>query len=1306
MKNVKFDRKINLSLIILFAISAIIIFILSLIYYNYEQKETTNEAYVRLKTIADHKIYRIEDWRKEALANVKMLAESPFLKQKETSYLKKQNNLKLKDEILKRFDLVIKNGTDYVNIMIVSSNGSVVLAYDPSLCNIDSSTKNLINMAVSKRRTIFGNLYKCKKKGIVLVDIAAPIFNDGKNIRSVIIYRLTVEKTLNPIIETWPEISKSAESILLMKEGNNVVYLSHLKGHPNSALNIKIPLSRTSDPSVQAVLGKTGIIEGTDFTGNKVIAYSKPIKNSPWFLISKIDRDELLSAVLYKAHVILIVAFLVFLVVFGFTLYIFYYRRKKFFQELYNDEIELKALKAHFEYVVKYANDIILLEDENLNIVEANEKAVEQYQYSIDELRKLKLTDLTMPASKEFVEAKLLEAEEKGGAISEGLHKRKDGTTFYAEGSARIIKIDGKKFYHQIIRDVTERKKAEEALRESEERFRTTLYSTGDAIITTDVSGCITHLNRSAEVLTGWTEDEAKGKPIKEVFVIFNEDTMQEVESPVEKVLSTEMVVMLSNHTILKSKDGKEIPIGDSGAPIKNEKGEIKGVVLVFRDQSKERAAQKAIAESEARLIRAELTSKTGNWEFHLDDKIMIASKGAAKIYGVDWNEMEYAVVKNVPLPEYRSMMDKALKNLIEENEPYDIEFKIKKVDTGEIKDIHSVAEYDKENRILFGIIQDITERKKLEQSRFQLLNIVEKSLNEIYVFDSQTLKFEYVNNCALQNLGYSFKEMSSLTPVDIKPEYTDETFRQAVETLIKGENEKLVFETFHRRKNGTDYPVEVHLQLNKLENKSVFFAIINDITERKQAEAALRESEERNRTTLYSIGDGVIATDNFGKIKQMNPIAENLTGWKEFEAADKPLEDIFKILNEETRTIVENPVKKVLKEGKIIGLANHTLLISKDGKEVPIADSGAPIKNEKGEIKGVVLVFRDQSKERAAQKAIAESEAQLKQSQRVARIGYYIFDIKANVWTCSEMLDDLFGIDKNYKHDFEGWLNLIHPEHREEMKLYLTNHILKEKKEFNKEYRVLRKNDNAVLWVHGLGSLEFDKDGNLVKMFGTIQDITDRKTTQSIIENSLKEKEIMLKEIHHRVKNNFQSIISLIALQTEHIQDEEILNLFHDLQNRLRSMSLIHELMYGSKDFVGVNIKDYIERLTGYLIKTYSSLKRIKLNLDLEEHSLDLDSIIPCGLIINEAITNSLKYAFPYEDTGNIYISFKKIKDEFCLTLSDDGVGIKNEIDFENISSLGLRLINLFTRQLRGTLEVVRPEKGLQFIIKFKMEC
>ncbi len=175
-------------------------------------------------------------------------------------------------------------------------------------------------------------------------------------------------------------------------------------------------------------------------------------------------------------------------------------------------------------------------------------------------------------------------------------------------------------------------------------------------------------------------------------------------------------------------------------------------------------------------------------------------------------------------------------------------------------------------------------------------------------------------------------------------------------------------------------------------------------------------------------------------------------------------------------------------------------MLIAKDGREIPIADSGAPIRGQNEVISGVVLVFRDQSKERASEKALLESEMQLKQSQLVARVGYYIFNIQSGEWISSEMLDSLFGIDADYKRDITGWLNLIHPEFRDEMADYVTNYVVRDKNEFNKEYKILNKKEGVEYWVHGLGNLEFDENGSPVKMFGTIQDITKRKKNDEIL--------------------------------------------------------------------------------------------------------------------------------------------------------------------------------------------------------------
>lgn len=269
-----------------------------------------------------------------------------------------------------------------------------------------------------------------------------------------------------------------------------------------------------------------------------------------------------------------------------------------------------------------------------------------------------------------------------------------------------------------------------------------------------------------------------------------------------------------------------------------------------------------------------------------------------------------------------------------------------------------------------------------------------------------------------------------------------------------------------------------------------------------------LKEAEELYRTTLFSIGDAVICTDKHGKINQMNKVAESLTGWLFKEAKDKKLEEVFKIISEIDRQKVKNPVDEVLEKGVIVGLANHTLLITKNGYEIPIADSGAPIVSN-NEIIGVVLVFRDQTEEREQKKKLISSEAKyrereywLRESQRVGRIGTYNIDIENDKWTGSEVMDEIFGISKDETHNLSTWIDLIHPNHKEEVKAYFTS-IIKENKRFEKSYKIIRRNDGAERWVSNTGEVQFNENGKGVRMFGTISDITDRNNYELQLEES-----------------------------------------------------------------------------------------------------------------------------------------------------------------------------------------------------------
>jgi len=228
-------------------------------------------------------------------------------------------------------------------------------------------------------------------------------------------------------------------------------------------------------------------------------------------------------------------------------------------------------------------------------------------------------------------------------------------------------------------------------------------------------------------------------------------------------------------------------------------------------------------------------------------------------------------------------------------------------------------------------------------------------------------------------------------------------------------------------------------------------------------------------------------------------------------------------------------------------------------------------------------------------------------------------------------------------------------------------------------------------------------EDGRYVGSFEIFRDITVRKKGEEQIKASLREKEVLLKEIHHRVKNNLQIISSLLDFQTDGIDDDHVRGVFLESQTRIRSMAYVHERLYHSHDLARVDLAEYLWELASYLFRSYSMSKGlITLEEDIDELSLGLDIAIPCGLIVNELVSNSLKYAFPDDRDGVIHIGLHETDDDMLtLVVKDNGTGFPEDLDYENTKSLGLRLVNMLTRQLDGTIEL-DGSGGAEFRITF----
>lgn len=442
----------------------------------------------------------------------------------------------------------------------------------------------------------------------------------------------------------------------------------------------------------------------------------------------------------------------------------------------------------------------------------------------------------------------------------------------------RLLQINQKKFYYQKLLE------KEQSWNNRLKEYRTILYSIGDGVITTDREGKITMMNAVAEQLTGFKEEEARMLPLSEVFRIANEYTLEPVETPIEKVIREKRVVGLANHTVLIARSGEIIPIIDSGAPVIDENGNIQGVVLVFRDQREEKLQESKLrtAENQYRSLFESIPDGIALHELIFDDT------GQPVNYRIIAVNQQYEEILNLPREKIINALATDLYGTPQA--PY-LELYAKVATEGKpvefetffppLNKFFHIAVYCPEQNKFATVFQDITERKLLEAERYRLLNILEKSVNEIYVFDYNDLHFEYANQGVTRNTGYSLQELKEMTPLDLLDAITREEFEQLLIPLRSGEKQTISFEANHRRKDNTVYPIELQIQIQYEQNHKVFLAIGNDITEKVKYRQELAVTEQKYTELFNSITEAIFVYDpQTGKIIDVNDAVVKLYGY------------------------------------------------------------------------------------------------------------------------------------------------------------------------------------------------------------------------------------------------------------------------------------------------------------------------------------------------------------------------------------------------------------------------------------------
>ncbi|OWY69426.1 hypothetical protein B7486_20420 [cyanobacterium TDX16] len=472
--------------------------------------------------------------------------------------------------------------------------------------------------------------------------------------------------------------------------------------------------------------------------------------------------------------------------------------------------------------------------------------------------------------------------------------------------------------------------------------------------------------------------------------------------------------------------------------------------------------------------------------------------------------------------------------------------------------------------------------------------------------------------------------------------------------------------------------------------------------------QATLLQSEERFRLLIEGVKDyAIFMLDADGIVASWNAGAARITGYKAREAIGQHYSRFYTYADIESG-IPQQELQTAIAQER---METEGWRIRRDGSKFWANVVTTALKDSGGQIQGFSQVVRDVSDRQRSEELLRQSQERLHLILEASQIGIWDWNLHTHELKWSLQQEALFDLAPGtFAGTYEAVLDRIYPEDRASFSEAITR-ALERTGEFEQEFRILNADGN-VRWLAGQGKVFYDDADRAMWMTGINRNISEQKQAVARIQAVEQEKDFLLKEVHHRVKNNLQIISSLLSLQTNYVSDRQTLEILKSGETRIFSMALVHDLLYcsQSQNFVQINLADYIETLVNNLYSTYDTAnfnyKRVTLKIETEPIWVSIDIAIPCGLIINELTTNAMKHAFKKKQFGQVCITVQSQESQthnhVILKVSDDGIGLPLELDWQNTKSLGLQIVNILTNQLKGNIELTKKDFGTEFIVRF----